>query len=837
MEVRSATYDPIGDTFRIEEAGSVPGGDGETFRGDGLGGPQVSYHADSFLFALLQDAAFDLIEPGSSLDGGADRVSLSSDRCKLSFGRLHEDVDMETWGLSRGSEIPYRCDMDLRVLGPLEAVADGDPVPLGGPKQRLVLALLVVADGRSLSVDALVDRVWGDTQPGDARSSIHTYVSRLRAGLGDRLERGAGGYVLHLATGEVDARRFERLLVDAREVLGGDPTESARLLHEGLAMWRGPPYADLHDEPALQGEIVRLEELRMAVIEDRIEADLVLGRHVGLVAELEGLTSDYPLRERFRSQHMLALYRSGRQAEALRAYQTTASVLVEEFGIDPSTELQQLEERMLRHDPCLELDLRPGVSSISVGIRDRDSKLPPTLGEEGDSTIGAFLFTDVEDSTLLWETDQSSMELALAGHDQIVSAAIGAAGGRVFKHSGDGMLSILPDVASAVVAAIDANRGFAVTEWGRVGTLPVRMAIDFGEARVRNDDLAGPVLNRCNRLLTLAQAGQVLLSAAALGALDGHDQLDIVDLGERRLKGLAPMHVYRLVGTVVSPQESGKTASGGVDRPAFVDHVRGYALQELVGEGAVSTVYRAVQESTGREVAIKVIRPQIAADARFVRRFEVEAKLVAELEHPHILTLYDYWRDRDSAYLVMRFLRGGNLRSAIDRGAWRLTPALRLLDQVGEALWYAHRQGIVHRDVRPSNVLLDENCNAHLADFGVAARAALTSHFVGAESEYITPEERRGEAFTSRSDLYCLGHLARELLTGHRPQDSPHLDEEEHHDLPPGLVEVLARATADDTDDRFETVGDFLDGLHAAVDRVDRRLPAGSGGDGTPVLC
>lgn len=754
---------------------------------------------------------------------------------KLLLSPVHDTVEVGAQGLFSNNPAPYALGMDLRVLGPLEAAADGVPVPLGGPKQRLVLALLLVEDGRPLSVDALADGLWGESPPTDAPSSIHTYISRLRGGLGECLRRRSGGYVLQLSAHEVDACRFERLLSDGRNVMATDPTGAAQLLLDGLALWRGPPYADLHDEPALQAEICRLEELHTTALEERVEADLALGHHRDLIAELEVLSADFPFRERFQRQHMLALYRCGRQVEALRAYQHTRSMLAEAFGIDPGRELQDLEEQILRHDSLLELDIRSADDMVVAESDSRQPRSPTEWGWTAETCTAAFLFTDVEDSTVLWDTDHTSMEIALAGHDQIVERAVEAAGGRVFKHTGDGMLSLLPDVDSAIDAAIHAMQGLATADWGKIGPLPVRMAIDFGEALVRTNDLSGPVLNRASRLLALADAGQLLLSETARRAVQ-NQEVAMVDLGEQRLKGLAPARVYEL-STAPSSAATGMPSQLLAGRPSFGDHIRGYELEEVVGEGDLATVYRATQHATGREVAIKVLRPELAGDPGFVRCFEPDAKLVAQLEHPHINPLYDYWREGEAAYLVMRFVRGGSLRIALDRGAWHLEPALVLLDEMRDGLCHAHRHGIIHRGIHPSNILLNDDGNALLTDFGVASGAAVVFENLSDRVRmYVAPEVRVGEPFTVRSDIYSLGMVARELLTGHLAMNPLHANEDAHHDLPSGCFALLTRATADEPDERFETVGDFVDSLHAVANRSDHRAgPSGFRG-GSPSL-
>jgi DNA-binding SARP family transcriptional activator len=248
---------------------------------------------------------------------------------------------------------------DFRLLGPLEVVGERGRVPLGGQKQRALLALLVLSAGRVVSVDRLVDALWGEHPPRTAQTSLHNLIAQLRKLLGaEAVVRQAPGYVLRVDDGDVDLRRFERLVMQARNA-DGEPR--ARLFHEALALWRGTPLADFAFEPFAQDEIGRLEELRLGILEERIDADLAVGRDADLVGDLEGLVSAHPLRERPRAQLMLALYRSGRQAEALEAYAVARRALVEQLGIEPSPELQRLHASILRQEQTLELAPTTGV--------------------------------------------------------------------------------------------------------------------------------------------------------------------------------------------------------------------------------------------------------------------------------------------------------------------------------------------------------------------------------------------------------------------------------------------------------------------------------------------
>lgn len=241
--------------------------------------------------------------------------------------------------------------MRFRVLGALEVLEGDRTLSLGGPKQRAVLAHLLIRPNRVVPVEVLIGELWGDEPPDAARGTLQAYVSRLRGALGDgRVEGRSPGYVLHVGPDELDADRFEALVRDARADAAEDPTAAVAAFEDALALWRGPALADLSEEPSLAGEIARLEELRLAAVEEKLSAELALGRHARLVGDLDALTREHPLRERLWGDLMLALYRSGRQAEALGAFRRARAVLAEDLGIDPSHRLQRLHERILAQD-------------------------------------------------------------------------------------------------------------------------------------------------------------------------------------------------------------------------------------------------------------------------------------------------------------------------------------------------------------------------------------------------------------------------------------------------------------------------------------------------------
>jgi predicted ATPase/DNA-binding SARP family transcriptional activator len=241
--------------------------------------------------------------------------------------------------------------LEIRLLGSVEAVSDDHVLPLGGPRQRALLALLALAEG-PVSAGRLADELWRGRPPAGADKTLRSYVSRLRSVLGrEAVAAHGGGYALALEPDALDAERFERLLAQGRDELRrGAAGLAADRLHAALALWRGPSLGGVGDVAALAEQALRLDELRLACLEERIDADLALGRHDALVPELQALVTREPLRERLRRQLVLALYHSGRQADALAAYRDTRRVLDEELGLEPGPELRELEAAILRHE-------------------------------------------------------------------------------------------------------------------------------------------------------------------------------------------------------------------------------------------------------------------------------------------------------------------------------------------------------------------------------------------------------------------------------------------------------------------------------------------------------
>lgn len=284
--------------------------------------------------------------------------------------------------------------MEFRVLGPLEVAHDGERLPLGSVKHRALLAVLLLSPNHVVSTDQLIDRLWGERPPRGAAASVHVYVSHLRRALscgpvdgGQLLVTRRPGYLIQVDPGQLDSVRFERLVATGRRSLEEGSTEvAAGTLGEALALWRGDALADLAAEEFARPEALRLTELRVGATEDRVEADLLLGRHLALVAELEQLVAAHPFRERLRGQLMVALYRSGRQADALAAYRQGRAELIEQLGLEPGPALQRLEGRVLRQDPGLDWqgDDRPHRARGDPTARPSGVDAAPFVGREAE---------------------------------------------------------------------------------------------------------------------------------------------------------------------------------------------------------------------------------------------------------------------------------------------------------------------------------------------------------------------------------------------------------------------------------------------------------------------
>ena len=430
--------------------------------------------------------------------------------------------------------------LEFRILGPLDALTGERQVPLGAAKQRAVMAILLLHANEVVSTDRLIEDLWGAQPPPTAQTALQGYVSQLRKLLEPEHSKGAphrllqtqaAGYVLRLGRDRLDLHRFERLLEEGREALGvGRAKEAAAALREALALWRGPALADFTYEAFAQTAISRLEELRLAALELRIDADLALGRHAELVGELDALAREHPLRERLRGQLMLALYRAGRQAEALAAYQEGRRVLVEEFGIDPSPALQRLERDILMQDASLDL-AAPAPASLPAGR--------VTL-----------LFTDIEGSTLLLHELGERYAGVLGEHRRLLRAAFLAHGGHEVDRQGDGFFFVFVTAADAVGAAFECQRALAAHPWPEGAAVRVRMGIASGAPALIDGGYVGVDVHRAARICAAAHGGQVVLSEETVALLPAGElhEAGLRELGPHSLKGLSePERLFQLV--------------------------------------------------------------------------------------------------------------------------------------------------------------------------------------------------------------------------------------------------------------------------------------------------
>jgi predicted ATPase/DNA-binding SARP family transcriptional activator len=415
--------------------------------------------------------------------------------------------------------------MDFRILGTFEVLGTGGQLPVRGAKRRGLLACLVVHAGHALSTDLLVHELWGEQAPDGACRTVQTYVSQLRKLLEDgaHLDTRPGGYVLEIAPTDVDAQRFERAVSAASQM--PEPARRLAGLDEALAWWRGPPLAEFAGAGWADQEARRLDAIRLDALKRRHDALLALGRAAEAVTALEPLVHLHPLDEGLWAQLMLALYRIGRQSDALRAYQRARSNLAQDLGIEPGHELADVERRILDHDPTLVFPAERG--EVTLG---QDPKL-------------TFLFTDIEESTRLWADFPDTMARALEAHDAILDDAVARHGGTVLKRTGDGVTAAFPEAVSALQAAVTAQLALAGTVWPTALPVRARMGIHSGSAIERDGDYYGMAPNMTARLRDAGHGGQTLLSDTAFEAISELPKdISLVLVGVHRLRGIPGDH-------------------------------------------------------------------------------------------------------------------------------------------------------------------------------------------------------------------------------------------------------------------------------------------------------
>jgi class 3 adenylate cyclase/tetratricopeptide (TPR) repeat protein len=456
--------------------------------------------------------------------------------------------------------------MEYRVLGSLEVLdRSGHRLPLGGAKQQTVLASLVLRAGRTVPLERLVDELW-ERPPKTAAKTVQVYVSRLRHELEGAIESRRGGYALVLDGDDLDLTQFEQIAGQGRSALdAGDCERAARLLENALAIWRGPALSGLTSK-SLRLEAERLEELRLQALEDRLEADLGRGRGREVVAELRSLVAEHPLRERLRAQLMLALYRSGRQSDALDVYRETRALLADELGLEPGEDLRRLERQMLAHDP----ELEPVGSELPSITTAAPIAAPPAQEPFRGRRPATVVFADVVDSTTLGELlDPESVHRIFEEYSEIAREIFERHGGEVEKFIGDAVVAFFgltelheDDALRAVSAAVELREAVMVLRDDLATAtgieLGIRIGVNSGDVFVgggagRETFATGDSVNVAARLEQEARAWEILLGDGTYRLVAGGVRAEPLD--PLAVKGRsAHVHAWRLL-ELIGPEQ------------------------------------------------------------------------------------------------------------------------------------------------------------------------------------------------------------------------------------------------------------------------------------------
>ena len=457
--------------------------------------------------------------------------------------------------------------VELGVLGPLQVRQDGALVTIPGAKPRAILTMLGLHAGTVVSADTLVELLWSEDPPRTAAKALQTHISALRRTLGDGfvVTQGTGWSVAGAIS---DAQRYKSAARRGRDAaVAGDTSQAVACFEEALSLWRGLP--ELPDSRRGTSEKTRWIEGHAALVEDRADALLATGRAAEIIGELESAVADAPLRERRWGQLMLALYRAGRQGDALGAYQRARAVLAEELGVDPGPELRRLEAAIVTQDSSLEVPAARSVSSVMRAV--------------------TFLLTDIEGSTAAWEADAAAMATALARHDELVEQVVTSRGGRLIKTRGEGdaTFTVFDRPSAAAAAAVEMQEAIACEPWILRNPMRIRVALHTGEAEFRDGDYFGRAVNRAARLRSLAEGGQIVCSGATAELVIDSltDDVVLIDLGTRQLRNLArPEHVFELRLVTADDRHDQPAPEAPSERPGLPAVLGGHG--PFVGRGS-----------------------------------------------------------------------------------------------------------------------------------------------------------------------------------------------------------------------------------------------------------
>ena len=648
--------------------------------------------------------------------------------------------------------------VDYRILGSLEARDGGDALPLGSAQERSLLALLLLNANELVPTDRLVDELWGDRPPKTAVKTVQVYVSRLRKVLGaETIVTSAPGYLLRVDPESIDLHRFERLTGEGRQALAaGDAAGASRLLREALSLWRGAPLADFAYEPFAQTEVARLEELRVAALEDRIEADLRCGRAAELIGELQALAARHPLRERPRAQLMLALYRSARQAEALDVFRDTRTTLVEELGIEPSQELQKLERAVLNQDPSLEPAARPPSRAAGIFVG-RDAELAALVRslESAEATQGSVCLVSGEPGI---------------GKSRLVDEAV--------AHARDRGLRVLrgrcweaggaPGYWPWVQLLRAYVRGVQVDELrARLGPHASELGELLPDLHELLDDVPRPLLRdpEARRFQLFDAVASVLREIGAeRGLLVVLDDVHAADTPSLLLLQFLARTVSDARMMVLAAYRDTETGTGQA-----LDH----ALAELVKEPVVSRISLSGlrREEIADYIELSAGRPAPDAVVEAIHaRTEGNPLFVAETVR--LLTAEGQLERAETATVVVPT----GVREAIDRRVERLSPDARAALTVASVLGREFEPDVLERLEAKDNVAraIDESIRARLVTAAPGAPGMLRfSHALVRDALYEGIPAPRRRVLHER--------VATELERRHRAEPGPHFARLAHH--------------------------------------------------------